>query len=156
MRDTALSILLVSDSQDTVADIVTTYTQHSPRSTLNIVHNLVEARAFLSQNTPDIALVRYQLSDGNAPELIDERISLFPLILLIEDGQQAEAELALLKGCVDYLKATKANLAGLPELLPLHRQIWLLRHKLDQAERLAKPGKFAPSWITFSKRKNTV
>ncbi len=140
MRDTALSILLVSDSQDTVADIVTTYTQHSPRSTLNIVHNLVEARAFLSQNTPDIALVRYQLSDGNAPELIDERISSFPLILLIEDGQQAEAELALLKGCFDYLKATKANLAGLPELLPLHRQIWLLRNKLDQAERLAKLG----------------
>lgn len=81
MRDTALSILLVSDSQDTVADIVTTYTQHSPRSTLNIVHNLVEARAFLSQNTPDIALVRYQLSDGNAPELIDGNGSTFRIYL---------------------------------------------------------------------------
>lgn len=110
MRDTALSILLVSDSQDTVADIVTTYTQHSPRSTLNIVHNLVEARAFLSQNTPDIALVRYQLSDGNAPELIDERISSFPLILSSKTGNRPKPSLHFSKVVSITLRQPKRTL----------------------------------------------
>ena len=135
-----LSILLVLDSQDTIADIEEAFALRSPASTLNTVQNLARARAFLTRNTPDIALVAHQLSDGQGAELIDDRDLGFPVILLIEDGSLANAEREAPEGFFDYLLSTKATLACLPDLLPLLRQSWQQQNRLDQAERLAKLG----------------
>ena len=140
MQNAALSILLVLDSQDTIADIEKIFAKHNPASTLNVTRNLAEARDFLSQETPDIALVNYRLSDGTAPELKGEGSLLFPVILLIEDEQPALAEQANLTGFFEHLRSNQTTIASLTELLPLHRRLWIQQNKLDQAERLAKLG----------------
>ncbi len=129
MGRAALSILLVLDSQ--VADIEETFALRSPASTLNTVRNLARAKTFLAHNTPDIALVAYRLSDGQGAELVGGRDSSFPIILLIEDGQQAGAEREVLKGFFAYLLSTKTTLACLTDLLPLLRQSWQKQNRLE-------------------------
>ncbi len=128
-----VQILLVEDSDTAIAMIRHSLESAGSLLRLEVFKSLADARQWLGDNTPDLAIVDLMLPDGKGTALIspDRDHSSFPVIVLTGAGNEVEAVEAIKNGALDYLVKTPEVLADLPRVVDRCLREWshILRRK---------------------------
>lgn len=131
-----INILIVEDSETAIAMIRESLQTAGSSLRLNFVKSLGEARQWLDNNTPDLAIVDLMLPDGKGTSLIctDRDQAPFPAIVLTGAGNEVEAVEAIKNGALDYLVKTPDVLADLPRVVDRCLREWghIIRHRLAE------------------------
>ena len=85
---------------------------------------LAEARDHLKDHTPKIVLAGLRLSDGSATELIPATGTTFPIIVLVDPGQERDGANAIRSGVLDYVISTPESLADIRHVVERARREW--------------------------------
>jgi len=136
MKSDAPHILLVEDSEMHAELIRAALLTWSASVRISVVSSLTEARTFLAETTPDLALIDLMLPDGRGTELLpaDREQAVFPAVLLTASGDEQTAVEAMKAGALDYLVKSGATLSDLPRIVERTLSLWghIVRHR--QAE----------------------
>jgi PAS domain S-box-containing protein len=131
-----ISIFIVEDSDTAIAMIRHSLELADGTFRLSFVKSLAEARQWLDNNTPDLAIVDLMLPDGKGTSLIspDRERAAFPVIVLTGAGNEVEAVEAIKNGALDYLVKTPEVLADLPRAVERCLREWgyISRHRLAE------------------------
>ena len=135
-QGTVINVLIVEDSETAVAMIRHSLESSGGSLCLTVVKSIAEARVWLGENTPDIAIVDLMLPDGKGTALIHqnrERAN-YPAIVLTGAGNEVEAVEAMKSGAMDYLVKTPAVLSDLPRVVDRCLREWghIVRHRLAE------------------------
>lgn len=98
--------LLIVESSGKSADEIRTILSAMQMEVLPVVAGtLAEARSWLDNNTPDLAIVDLNLPDGKGTVLLpfDRNNEHFPIVLMSDAGNEMEAVDAIKAGALDYL-----------------------------------------------------
>jgi PAS domain S-box-containing protein len=136
MKSDAPHILLVEDSEMHAELIREALLAWSASVRISVVSSLTEARAFLAETTPDLALIDLMLPDGRGTELLpaDRDQAVFPAVLLTASGDEQSAVEAMKAGALDYLVKSGATLADLPRIVDRTLSLWSHIARRRQAE----------------------
>lgn len=133
---TSISILIVEDSNTAIAMIRHSLESAGSSPRMKFVESLAEARGWLDENTPDLAIVDLMLPDGKGTALIspDREHAPFPVIVLTGAGNEIEAVEAIKNGALDYLVKTAEVLSNLPRAVERCLREWghIVRHRLAE------------------------
>jgi PAS domain S-box-containing protein len=137
MRSDPPKILLVEDSEMHAELIGEALRVWRDDIRLTVVSSLAEARAFLLEVTPDLALIDLMLPDGRGMELLsaDREQVAFPAVLLTGSGDEQTAVEAMKAGALDYLVKSGATLTDLPRIVERTLSLWSQIVRRRQAER---------------------
>jgi len=119
-------ILLVEDSEMHAELIREALFDWRPEASITLATSVDEARAFLADAVPDIALIDLMLPDGRGTELLpaDRERAGFPCVLLTASGDEHSAVEAMKAGALDYLPKSPATLANLPQVVERTLSLW--------------------------------
>lgn len=119
-------ILLVEDSEMHAELIREALLAWSDGVRISVASSLTEARAFLAETTPDLALIDLMLPDGRGTELLpaDRDQAVFPAVLLTASGDEQTAVEAMKAGALDYLVKSGATLTDLPRIVERTLREW--------------------------------
>ena len=134
MPSETLTILLVEDNPAHVHMIRKRLASYDSAMCVDVAGSLAEARTYLNQMHPDLAIVDLELPDGSGQDLVAEGWPLPMMILTCHDNVR-QATTALAAGACDYLVKTEDVLDELPRLvLEMHqkRRIQKGRQGMDQ------------------------
>lgn len=136
MRSDPPQILLVEDSEMHAELIGEALRVWRDDIRLTVVCSLAEARAFLAEATPDLALIDLMLPDGRGMELLpaDREQTTFPAVLMTGSGDQQTAVEAMKAGALDYLVKSGATLTDLPRIVERTLSLWSQIVRRRQAE----------------------
>jgi len=99
-----------------------------------VARTLAEARSWLDNNTPDLAIVELNLPDGKGTLLLpfDRSIAHFPIVLLSDAGNEIEAVDAIKAGALDYLVKSPELFSELKLVIERSLKQWgfILRQRL--------------------------
>lgn len=136
----ATRILLVEDSETSIAMIRTTLATGDRPILLTVAHDLAEARARLAKSLPDLAIVDLVLPDGKGTELLpaDGEPAGFPIVVLTGSGNEQEAVEAMKAGALDYLVKSPQTLANMPHIVERSLREWrhITERKIAEARLL--------------------
>jgi PAS domain S-box-containing protein len=143
MKSKLLHILLVEDSEIHAELIRDALAAWGAQVRLSVASSLKEARGFLAQATPDLALIDLMLPDGRGTELLpaDREQATFPAVLLTASGDEKTAVEAMKAGALDYLVKCGATLADLPYIIERTLSLWghiVRRRQAEAALRLSE------------------
>lgn len=131
-----VNILIVEDSDTSIAMIRHSIETAGRSFCFSVVKTLADARAWLDNNTPDLAIVDLMLPDGKGTALIhqDRDHAPFPVVVLTGAGNEVEAVEAIKNGALDYLVKTPDVLADLPRVVDRCLREWghIIRHRLAE------------------------
>jgi DNA-binding NtrC family response regulator len=129
-------ILLVEDSEILAELIRETLQIWNAGARLSVVSNLTEARAFLAETTPDLALIDLLLPDGLGTDLLpaEREQATFPVVLMTASGDEQTAVEAMKAGALDYLVKSGATLTELPRIVERTLSLWSHIVRRRQAE----------------------
>ena len=136
-QEKRITILLVEDSETAVLMIRQALAESVSAIRLDVVMTLGGAWEWLSQNTPDLAIVDLMLPDGKGTELIhpDKELTAFPILVLTGDGNEVEAVEAIKAGALEYLVKTPEVMDSLPRVVERCMREWghIRRHRVAEA-----------------------
>ncbi|MBW6511245.1 MAG: response regulator [Desulfuromonadaceae bacterium] len=131
-----LNLLLVEDSPTQLQAILESLSNREQRFHITTASNLNEAKAFLSQIRPDLAIIDLSLPDGKGTELLPgphtERT--FPCIILTGEGNEEQAVNALKLGALDYIVKSSTTLRKLPKIIDSALHQWQALLDLRKAQ----------------------
>jgi PAS domain S-box-containing protein len=129
-------ILLVEDSEVLAELIRETLQIWNAGARLSVVSNLTEARSFLAETTPDLALIDLLLPDGLGTDLLpaEREQATFPVVLMTASGDEQTAVEAMKAGALDYLVKSGATLIELPRIVERTLSLWSHIVRRRQAE----------------------
>jgi len=131
-----VTILIVEDSDVAIAMIRHSLESAAALHRLAFVKSLAEARGWLAENTPEMAIVDLMLPDGKGTSLIhhDKDTATFPVVVLTGAGNEVEAVDAIKHGALDYLVKKPEVLADLPRVVDRCLREWghIVRHRLAE------------------------
>jgi signal transduction histidine kinase len=129
-------ILLVEDSEMHAELIREALLAWSAGVRISVVSSLAEARAFLAETTPDLALIDLMLPDGRGTELLpaDREQAAFPAVMLTGSGDEQTAVEVMKAGALDYLVKSGATLTDLPRIVERTLSLWSHILRRRQAE----------------------
>jgi PAS domain S-box-containing protein len=128
MDKAKLHILLVED-EEAQAELVRRAFSEASRAgqvRLTVAGSLAEARACLSESTPDLVIADWILPDGRGTELLPangERYP-YPVVLMSGHGGEQLAVEAIKAGAVDYVVKSAAALAAMPRIAERALREW--------------------------------
>jgi PAS domain S-box-containing protein len=131
-----VNILLVEDSKIHAALIRDALCSWSEDVSVTVVRSLDEARTFLKNSLPDLAIIDFHLPDGKGTEILsgDREESTFPAILLTGSGDEYAAVEAFKAGAMDYLVKSAATLSDIPYFVERTLREWGHIARRRQAE----------------------
>ncbi len=110
--------------------------------TLTVVSNLAQAEAYLSKNTPTLALVDFRLPDGSGARLVERAAGAFPVVLMTAYGSERGAVEAIKAGALDYIVKSPESFADMPHVVERALREWehlqerrRADHRLEQINR---------------------
>jgi PAS domain S-box-containing protein len=129
-------ILLVEDSEMHARLIREALHVWNAGARISVVSSLTEARAFLAETTPDLALIDLMLPDGRGTELLpaDREQAAFPAVMLTGSGDEQTAVEVMKAGALDYLVKSGATLTDLPRIVERTLSLWSHIVRRRQAE----------------------
>lgn len=129
-------ILIVEDSETHAEMLRERLQEWNPRLDLTLVRTLEQARAFLDQTLPDLAIIDYLLPDGKGVELLagDAGTLFFPSIVITNHGDEQVAVDALKSGALNYLSKSQNALLQIPYVVQDTLREWRHRQELNRAE----------------------
>src|SRR5512140_3167565 len=100
-----ITLLLVDGSDKSAEEIMLSLSTMQPEVYPVVARTLAEARSWLDNNTPDLAIVDLNLPDGRGTLLLapERNNSPFPIVLISDEGYETEAVDAIKAGALDYL-----------------------------------------------------
>jgi len=119
MSDCKKCILIVEDEVDHADLIKHAFKSKSDGMELIFANNLVEARAHISINQPDVVIADYQLPDGYGTELLNHlgfEVS-FPLVVMTAHGNEKVAVEAIKNGALDYVVKSEHVFNEMPSIV---------------------------------------
>lgn len=144
-----LNLLLVEDSASAAALIRDSLL---PVGAVTVVTTLAEARSWLDENTPDLAIVDLNLPDGKGTALLppDRSTAHFPIILMTNAGSEVDAVEAIKSGAIDYLVKTPEVLHELPRVIERALRQWgyVLRQRLTEDALRDSEDRFRSIFVT--------
>jgi len=129
-------ILLVEDSEMHARLIREALHVWNAGARISVVSSLTEARAYLAETTPDLALIDLMLPDGRGTELLpaDREQAAFPAVMLTGSGDEQTAVEVMKAGALDYLVKSGATLTDLPRIIERTLSLWSHIVRRRQAE----------------------
>ncbi len=133
-----IAILLVESSESYAAMIREALELGPRRIQLTVVPSLAEARTYLNQSHPDIALIDAHLPDGAGLDLLpcSPKAAAWPAVIIADQGDERMAVAAIKAGALDYLVKSSALLSELPGVVEKIRHEWKQNLELRRAEKL--------------------
>lgn len=132
-----MHILIVEDSPLHVAIIRNALEKEPLNSHLSIANSLEQARACLSRERPDAALVDLLLPDGNGMEFLRDtnQGADFPVIIMTGAGDEQMAVETIKAGATDYIVKSVANMNNLSKIIKKAHHAWSYasRHRKSEA-----------------------
>jgi len=129
-----ITLLLVSGSDQFAEEIKRILSTMQPEVYPVVARTLAEARSWLDNNTPDLAIVELNLPDGKGTLLLpfDRSIAHFPIVLLSDAGNEIEAVDAIKAGALDYLVKSPELFSELKLVIERSLKQWgfILRQRL--------------------------
>jgi PAS domain S-box-containing protein len=129
-----ITLLLVEGSDKSAEEIKRTLATTLPEVCPVVARTLAEARSWLDNNTPDLAIVDLNLPDGKGTFLLplDRSISHFPIVLMSDPGHEIEAVDAIKAGALDYLVKSPELFSELKLVIERSLKQWgfILRQRL--------------------------
>jgi len=129
-----ITLLLVSGSDQFANEIKSILSTMQPEVYPAIARTLAEARSWLDNNTPDLAIVDLNLPDGKGTLLLpfDRSIAHFPIVLMSDAGNEIEAVDAIKAGALDYLVKSPELFSELKLVIERSLKQWgfILRQRL--------------------------
>jgi DNA-binding NtrC family response regulator len=104
MVENELHILVVVDDSDDLKSVLRSTEAGMDGVRFTVVRTLEAARAALNGCPPDLVIADLRLPDGEGTDLLpsDGAERSFPLILLTGRGDEAAADMAIVRGALDY------------------------------------------------------
>lgn len=126
MKERDIAILLVDDEDAHVELIRRAFERYNGRFRLQVASNLVAARAYQSENPPDLAIVDLLLPDGKGTELLSvgDYLSRFPIVIMTSHGNERIAVEAVKAGALDYVVKSPTVLTDLPHIAERALREW--------------------------------
>jgi len=86
---------------------------------LEVAPSLRQARLYLSESTPDIALIDLLLPDGKGIELLPEEgeAAQYPIVIMTSHGDEEVAVEAMKLGALNYIVKSGETLANMPQIV---------------------------------------
>lgn len=131
----AQSILLVEDDEAHAELIERAFELARGDFTLRIASSLVEARAHVEKQSPDVVIADLLLPDGRGIDLLPTAEDPpFPLIVLTSHGNEKIAVEAMKAGALDYVVKSAAVLTDMPRVAERALREWRLIAERRRAE----------------------
>lgn len=116
MPNETLTILLIGDNPANVRRIRKKLVSYASAICLYVVDNLADARKYLGQMHPDLAIADQNLPDGSGHDLLADGWPL-PIIILTGHDGNLGAQAAFFSGVGEHLVKSDKVLEELPRLL---------------------------------------
>ena len=102
--------------------------------------SLGEAKSIVSKSTPDLAIVDYNMPDGQGIELIDiQKRKQYPVVLMTSHGDEQLAVQALKSGAFDYVVKSVDTFNELPRIAEKAYLEWEhINHKKKTEQKIKK------------------
>jgi len=146
------SLLLVEDSLSAAALINDSLLNAVGQMSVTVATTIAEARAWLDNNTPDLAIVDLNLPDGKGTVLLpfDQNKAHFPIIMMTAAGSEVEAVEAIKAGAVDYLVKTPEVISELPRIVDRALRQWgyVIRQRLTEDALRDSEDRFRSIFVT--------
>jgi PAS domain S-box-containing protein len=131
-----ITLLLVEGSGKSAEEIKGILDTMKPEVFPVVTSTLAEARSWLDNNTPDLAIVDLNLPDGKGTLLLppERNKSHFPIVLISDEGSEAEAVDAIKTGALDYLVKGPELFSELNTVIKRSLKQWgyILRQRLTE------------------------
>ncbi len=100
-----ITLLFVEGTGNSAEEIRNILSTIKPEVSPVFARTLAEARSWLDNNTPDLAIIDLNLPDGKGTVLLplDKKSAHFPIVLMSDSGSETEAVDAIKAGALDYL-----------------------------------------------------
>jgi PAS domain S-box-containing protein len=131
-----ITLLLVEGSGKSAEEIMEILATMKPEVFPVVARTLAEARSWLDNNTPDLAIVDLNLPDGKGTLLLppERNNSPFPIVLISDEGSETEAVDAIKAGALDYLVKGPELFSELNTVIKRSLKQWsyILRQRLTE------------------------
>lgn len=133
---TPVNILLVEDEPSHFQLIKRRFEGYDSNMVIFPAHSLLEARKIIRKVHPDVAIVDYNMPDGNGIDLIkNRRKNDYPIVMMTSHGDEELAVEAIKSGAFDYVVKSPESMHNLPRLAERTIREWNninLRKKTDE------------------------
>lgn len=157
MKRENIKMLLVEDDPAHVDLIMRGMELSSQRFEITIAYSIQEAKDYIVQKKPDIAVADYLLPDGRGDELVPLSKNSFPLVVMTSYGNPMMAVEILKAGAMDYVVKSHETLLDMHHIAERVFREWqnildkkkaeeekkILEEKLRRAERMESLGVMA-------------
>ena len=135
-----LNVLLVEDDPSHASAIQLALELADPGVRVQVVATLAAFRQAVAAAVPDIALVDFNLSDGNAIDVLTTPLDHrpFPVVVMTSYGNEHVAVEAMKAGALDYIVKSAEAFAGMPRTVERVRREWGLlmeRKRIEEARK---------------------
>jgi len=144
MNATPLRIMIVDDEPAHAEAIRRALENSVTGVAVRVAGTLVEFRAIVAANPPDIALVDLNLPDGRAVEVLNSppESGLFPILIMTSYGNEQTAVEALKSGALDYVVKSPAAFQEMPRTVARALREWnLLKERKHAADALLESNR---------------
>jgi PAS domain S-box-containing protein len=126
MSKETIHILLVQNSETDATQLRQSLESGTSPVEITVTRSLAEARALLSERSPDLAIIDLFLPDGKGLELLpdDQDAAAFPAVVLANGGDEETAVEAMKSGALDYVVRSKAVLADMSNIVEKALRQW--------------------------------
>ena len=143
MIENSVHILLVEDNKDHIELLRRAFHTSTTRTTLTVAENLLKARAYLTNDIPDLVIADLCLPDGKGTDLLDrsDKEGDYPVIIMAGQGNEHVAVEAIKSGALDYVVKSEVTLAAMPCLAERLLREWktiLGRKEAEKAVRISE------------------
>lgn len=105
------------EDEDADRELITRKFRSHENIKLRLAKSLNEAKSMVSKSIPDLAIVNYNMSDGQGTELIDaQKGKQYPVVLMTSYGDEKFAMKALKSGAFEYVVKSAAMFEELPRI----------------------------------------
>ena len=119
MTKSNINVLLVEDDEAHAELIRRSFEMRAGLMSLAVVENLREARDYLADSTPELALIDLVLPDGKGVELLpsEGEESEYPIVIMTSHGDEEVAVEAMKAGALNYVVKSGETLANMPQIV---------------------------------------
>ncbi len=142
-----LHIVIVEDNVAHVEAIRRAFEDDGIPVDIHTTATLREYRAYIAENSPDIALIDLNLPDGCAVEILSypPEDAPFPILIMTAFGSQSVVVKVMKAGALDYIVKSPEVFTAIPHSVERILREWklLMKHHSQEAELIARDRRYS-------------